>query len=67
MGRVLGKRPIIHFNPKAIGLNFKEEEFPFDNENLIVSNDKIKKQGVEFISLVEGLRRDYKNFYKAAI
>ncbi|KKT37375.1 MAG: mRNA-binding protein [Candidatus Gottesmanbacteria bacterium GW2011_GWB1_44_11c] len=64
MGKIVGKEPIIQLNPDAIGLNFKEEEFPFDNENLIVSNDKIKKYGIEFIPLIDGLRRDYKNFYQ---
>ncbi len=67
MGKIVGKKPIINFNPNAIGINFREEEFPFDNENLIASNNKIKKQGIEFIPLIEGLRRDYKNFYKATI
>jgi len=67
MGKIVGKKPIITFNPKAIGKNFREEEFPFDNENLIVSNEKIKKYGVNFIALIEGLKRDYKNFYKATI
>ncbi|KKT58462.1 MAG: hypothetical protein UW52_C0059G0007, partial [Candidatus Gottesmanbacteria bacterium GW2011_GWA1_44_24b] len=33
MGKIVGKEPIIQLNPDAIGLNFKEEEFPFDNEN----------------------------------
>lgn len=67
MGKIVGKKPIINFNPNAIGSNFKEEEFPFDNENLIASNDKIKKLGIEFIPLIEGLRKDYKSFYKATI
>lgn len=65
MGKIVGKKPIIQFNPNAIGLNFNEAEFPFDNENLIVSNDKIKKLGIQFIQLIDGLKRDYKNYYKA--
>lgn len=67
MGKIVGKKPIIAFNPKAIGNNFKEEEFPFDNENLIASNYKIKKHGIEFIPLIAGLKRDYKNFYKTTV
>ncbi|OIP86400.1 hypothetical protein AUK04_00740 [Candidatus Roizmanbacteria bacterium CG2_30_33_16] len=67
MGKIVGKKPIITLNPKAIGKNFREEEFPFDNENLIVSNNKIKKYGIDFIPLIEGLKRDYKNFYKNTI
>ena len=67
MGKIVGKKPIITFNPKAIGSKFKEEEFPFDNENLIVSNDKIKKNGIDFVPLIEGLKRDYENFYKNTI
>lgn len=65
MGKIVGKKPIIEFNPDAIGLDFKEEEFPFDNESLIVSNDKIKELGMEFVPLIDGLRRDYENYYKA--
>jgi nucleoside-diphosphate-sugar epimerase len=64
MGEIVDKKPIIKFNPLAIGLNFKEEEFPFDNENLIVSNQKIKGLGMKFITLAEGLQRDYEDFYK---
>lgn len=67
MGKIVGKKPIITFNPQAIGANFKEEEFPFDNENLIVTNKKIKKLGIKFTPLVEGLKRDYNNFYKTTI
>jgi len=67
MGKIVGKEPIIAFNPNATGLNFKEEEFPFDNENLIVSNRKIRKLGIKFMPLIEGLKRDYQNFYKATI
>lgn len=67
MGNIVGKKPIITYNLKAVGLNFKEEEFPFDNENLIVTNNKIKQFGMKFIPLIDGLQRDYRNFYKANI
>ncbi len=64
MGDVVGKEPIITYNPDAVGANYKEEDFPFDNETLIVTNDKIKKLGIQFIPLIEGLKRDYESFYK---
>lgn len=67
MGKIVGKDPIIKYNPKAIGANFKEEEFPFDNENLIVSNEKIKRLGIKFRPLVEGLTKDYKSYYHKSI
>jgi nucleoside-diphosphate-sugar epimerase len=67
MAKIVNKKPIIKFNPKAIGDNYKEEEFPFDNENFIASNAKVKKLGFSFRPLVEGLRKDYKNFYKDTI
>jgi nucleoside-diphosphate-sugar epimerase len=63
MGNIVGKKPKIGYDPDAVGMNFKEENFPFDNENLIVSNSKIKEYGMKFISLDEGLHRDYKNYY----
>jgi len=65
MGKIVGNEPVIEFDPNAAGDNFKEEEFPFDNETIIVSNDKIKEYGIEFRPLLEGLRRDYESFYKS--
>lgn len=65
MGKIVGKKPLITFNPNAVGLHFNEEEFPFDNENLIVSNNKIKSLGLKFIPLLKGLKRDYENYYLA--
>ncbi len=67
MAKIVNKKPIIKFNPKAIGDNYKEEEFPFDNENFIASNAKIKKLGFKFKPLVEGLRKDYNSFYRKTI
>jgi 2'-hydroxyisoflavone reductase len=64
MGQIVGKRPIITYNPDAVGDNYHEEEFPFDNETLIVTNDKIKKIGICFSPLADGLKRDYDSFYK---
>jgi nucleoside-diphosphate-sugar epimerase len=64
MGDIVGEKPIITFNPDAIGTNYKEEEFPFDNDTLIVSNEKIKQSGIEFIPLQDGLRSDFENWYK---
>lgn len=67
MGKIVGKKPVITFNPENIEENFNEDEFPFDNENLVVSNDKIRKLDINFVPLVEGLRRDYRSFYSKSI
>lgn len=67
MAKIVGKKPQVTYSPNATGLNFKEEEFPFDNENLIVTNTKIKALGMTFLPLVDGLARDYNNYYQANI
>lgn len=68
MGKIVGKKPIIKFNPNNIGANFNESEFPFDNESFVVSNEKIKKiLNFKFISLLTGLHRDYKSYYQKII
>lgn len=64
MARVVGKKPVIEYNLSADGTNHLIEEFPFANENLFVSNAKIKNLGVKFIPLHEGLKRDYEGYYK---
>lgn len=65
MGRIVGKIPKIKFNPNNIGISFNEVEFPFDNESIIASNEKIKKiLKFNFIPLFDGLRKDYKKYYQ---
>lgn len=65
MGTIIGKKPKIKFNPNNIGISFNEVEFPFDNESIIASNEKIKKTlNFKFISLIAGLKRDYKSYYQ---
>lgn len=67
MGQIVGKSPVIKYDTKADASNFNEEIFPFMNENMLVSNQKIKQYGVTFIPLTEGLERDYKSYYKNCI
>lgn len=68
MGEIMGKRPKMRFNPTADGARYKEEEFPFSNENLIVSNEKVKNMlEIKFLSLKSGLGRDWRAFYKNVI
>jgi len=67
MGKIVGKKPIVKFNPRADGIGFKEEEFPFANENFFCSNEKIKKLGVKFKPLVSGLKKDFEEYYKKVI
>lgn len=67
MGKIVGRRPILEFNPEADGARFDISEFPFANENLVVSNEKIKGLGITFTPLLEGLKRDYENYYRNVI
>ncbi len=67
MAEVLGKKARVRFNLEADGVRFREEEFPFSNENLVVSNKKIKKLGITFTPLADGLRRDYASYYSEKI
>jgi nucleoside-diphosphate-sugar epimerase len=67
MGSVMGIRPIYRFNPAADGEGFMEAEFPFANENIVCSNAKIKKLGVRFRPLAQGLKEDFKRYYSKAI
>lgn len=67
MGKLVGEGPIIKFNPVADGVDFKPDEFPFANENFFCSNEKIKKLGVKFTPLLNGLKDDYENYYKKLI
>ena len=65
MAKIVGKKPIIKYDPHNTGDNFDENKFPFDNDTIIQSNEKIKRLGFKFKSLIEGLKKDYKNYYKA--
>lgn len=67
MGKISGQKPIIEHNPAADGENFKENEFPFANENFFCSNGKIKNLGVSFTPLLEGLEDDFINHYNDSI
>ncbi|MEW6721657.1 MAG: NAD-dependent epimerase/dehydratase family protein, partial [Candidatus Micrarchaeota archaeon] len=63
MAEICGSKAKIRTNPKADGGGFREDEFPFANENFICSNEKIKGLGARFGSLKENLERDYRSFY----
>lgn len=67
MGEIMGIRPIVKYNPAADGEKFVFVEFPFANESLIISNEKIKGLGIKFTPLLKGLRRDYENYYQYAV
>ena len=67
MGKIVGVKPVIKFNSDADGENHNEGEFPFANEDFYCTNDKLKKLGIKFIPLIEGLKRDYENYYKKII
>ncbi len=67
MAKVIGINLEIKFNPDADGEKFDEKEFPFANENFYCTNDKLNKLGIKFISLFEGLKKDYEGYYKNII
>src|SRR4030042_419803 len=67
MAKIIRVKPIIRFNLKADGDKFKIEEFPFANENFFCSNKKLKNLGIEFTPLLDGLRNDYRNYYRKNI
>jgi nucleoside-diphosphate-sugar epimerase len=67
MGEIVGIPPIIKNDPNAKGNNFNLEEFPFANENFFCDNQKIKNLGIKFTPLVEGLKKDYDEYYKNII
>lgn len=67
MGEIIGISPVIKYNPATDGEKFDISEFPFANENSIVSNEKIKGLGIKFVPLFEELRRDYENHYRYVI
>ncbi|VVC03555.1 GDP-L-fucose synthase [Candidatus Bilamarchaeum dharawalense] len=63
MGKIVGKKPMLSFNPSADGKNFNQDEFPFANETFLCSNKKLKSLGIKFTPLLKGLEEDYKKYY----
>ncbi|MFN7991229.1 MAG: NAD-dependent epimerase/dehydratase family protein [Candidatus Micrarchaeia archaeon] len=63
MARIAGRQADLATDPAKDGDRFDESEFPFANENLICSNDKIKKLGAGFSPLIETLEADYASHY----
>jgi nucleoside-diphosphate-sugar epimerase len=64
MAEIVGGRAHITYNPATDGIYHNETEFPFANEHMVCSNAKIKRLGVTFTPLEEGLRADYESYYK---
>jgi 2'-hydroxyisoflavone reductase len=67
MADIVGKKARIKYDYETDGLNFNEKAFPFPNEHMVCSNEKVKGLGIKFTSLVEGLRSDYDNDYKRLV
>lgn len=63
MGKIMGVKPNIRFNPAADRSEHDVKSFPFPNENFVFDNDKMKKLGMYFRPLIEGLTRDYHGYY----
>ena len=64
MAIIAGTEPFIRFNADADGDRFRQEEFPFANENFTCSNEKVKSVGASFMPLRTFLRHDYETYYK---
>lgn len=64
MADLVGNKPVIQYNNSADRENHNENEFPFANENLVCSNQKIKNLGFEFTPLLTGLKNDFESYYK---
>ena len=58
MGNIVGIKPVIKFNVN---------EFPFANETFYCTNNKLKRLGIKFTSLIKGLKEDYEEYYKNII
>jgi len=67
MGKIVGVEPVIKYNLDADGEKYDENEFPFANENFFCTNKKLKDSGIKFTNLIEGLKKDYENYYKKII
>jgi dTDP-glucose 4,6-dehydratase len=63
MATLVGKPAKIVYNPATNGEDFDEDEFPFANENLVCTNDRIKQLGVKLTPLLAGLKSDYDSYY----
>jgi nucleoside-diphosphate-sugar epimerase len=64
MANIVGVPAKMKYNPQADGDQFCEEEFPFANEQLVCSNEKLKNLGIAFTPLLDGLTADYHSYYK---
>jgi nucleoside-diphosphate-sugar epimerase len=64
MAETSGTTAIVTHNPTTDGMNHDEAEYPFSNENLICTNQKLKDLGISFTPLTEGLKRDFNSYYK---
>ena len=67
MAALVGKEPIIRYNAATDGEKHNEDEFPFANENMISSNQKLKALGFSFTPLFEGLKKDFEGHYKGLL
>lgn len=66
MGAIVGKKPVIQYR-RSVGVKQGPDEFPFPDENLVVSNRKIKELGASFAPLRRRLTADYRRYYRAAL
>jgi len=64
MANTAGQVPIIRYNPETDGEKFNPLEFPFANEPMAVSNEKLKSRGISFKPLLQLLKEDYEEYYK---
>lgn len=67
MGKIVGVKPVLHYNKETDGALHNEQEFPFANETFYCENEKLKKLGLSFTPLLYGLERDYQQYYKKII
>jgi len=67
MSKIVGQPARIAYNSATNGAKFDENEFPFANEDVVCSNEKLQFLGLKFTPLLEGLRSDYENYYKSRI
>ncbi len=62
--KLLGAEPKVAFNATADSVGYKEDEFPFANENFVCSNQKLKDLGFTFTPLLAGLQADFDSYYQ---
>lgn len=65
MATIAGLKLTMEDNPNTDGTHHDGKEFPFGNEHFFCTNNKLKMLGVEFTPLLEGLKRDYAEYYEA--